>query len=150
MAKRELILSEESAQAQLDLFFDWYDIDFDDMIEEAKASRSELPIKTIRKKIVRAIKQGRVEIKEATVGDEPSLQVYQHLDHAALGKDSIVYKEVTGRARAASKTIEDANDTARMYQFLGILTGEGSALFDRLRGADIGATDAVGILFLMV
>jgi len=150
MARRELKLGVDVAKAQMELFFDWYDIDFQEMYQAAKGSKDEATIKAVENKLIRAIRQGRVEIKGVTVGDEPSLQVFQHLDHEVLGKTEIIYEEVTGRARAAAKTVKDANDTARLYQFLGILSRDGASIFEKLRGADIGATDAIGFLFLMV
>jgi hypothetical protein len=151
MPKRELLISKENAQEQLDLFFDWYDIDFEEMYEAAIQGENGATIRAAKNKLIKAIRQGRIEVKEVSNDKgETSLELHQKLDCPIFDKNVLVYKEITGSIRASAKADPKANDTKKMYQLLGSITGEGAEIFLRLRRADIGLTDMIGFLFLMV
>jgi hypothetical protein len=151
MKKRELRISESNAKEQLDLFFEWYDIDFDEMYEAAQQGQGAASVRAAKSKLIKAIRQGRIEIKEESDRKkEPTLNLYQHLDWPILEKKSVQFKEVTGATRVALKTGGSSNETAKMYQLLGALSGEGAEFFLRLKRADIGIADVIGFLFLMV
>ena len=151
MPKREFIISEENAQIQLDLFHDWYAIDAKDLEDAAKSGGGVAAVKLLERKLFNAIRWGSVEISEdSTKSGEPTLLVKHKLERPIQGVEIIEYKEVTGNARAAIKPGDDVNDTARMYQFLGVLSGQGAGVYRGLRGADVGITDALGFLFFQV
>lgn len=152
MSKREKIIDEVAAKAQLDLFFDWYDIDFDEMYEAAQRQQGAglASVEAARKRLIKLIREGRLEfIETANAKNEPVLKVHQVLDLEIDGKKSVVYNELTGRIRAALPS-EGGNGTAKMYRLLAMLSGESDAFFLKLRRGDIGVADMIGFLFLLV
>lgn len=150
MSSSKYQLSEESAQAQLDLFDDFYGIDIDETLSEMDPDDRKTA-GVLFKKIKKAIRRGDVEIDEVSGKEgEPTLVVRQRLQNKIGESDCITYREVTGRVRAATRPGKGVGDSARMYQFLGLLTGDGDGMFRKLRGRDVGVTDLVGSLFLLV
>jgi hypothetical protein len=149
--KKAYIISEQTAHEQLDLFYDWYGIDYDEMLEAARQSQSDGALKLAENKVLKAIRYGAIEISEvADSSGEQTLSVLQRLARPVHGREEIEYKEVTGKARIAMKSNSNISDAARMYHFLGVLCGQGAEMFMQLRGRDIGVTDALGFLFLLV
>lgn len=151
MAKRELKISEEQAKIQLEMYFDWYGLDYDEMFEAKDGGKLDKARESVRKHLIKRIRQGYIEIKEEADKDgSSSLVVLQHLDHVIQGKREVKYNEIRGKHRSAVQVLEGENETAQAYRVLGVLTGEGKAFFESLRGADIGITDMLSYLFLLV
>lgn len=146
---REFKISEESAQAQLELFTEWYGIDLDEMLAEADP-KTKGAVNLAKAKVIKALRWGALEFKELSDNDGPTLIVEQNLMRPIGALDKIVYQEVSGLARASMKSDDSVNDTARMYQFLAVLSKQDMFTFHKLRGADIGVVDSLGFLFLMV
>lgn len=145
----EYKLSKESAQAQIDTLFDWYGIEIEDMVKDSKSEGGTAAVDVAINKLKRAIRRGIVEVTELTENDEPTLHIKQTLLRPIGKKESITYHELTGNARAAMRSDKTSSDTARMYEFLGIISKEDRLLFRKLRGADIGITDTIGFVFLL-
>lgn len=148
----EYKLSKESAEEQLGIFNEWYDIDPEDFSEMAEGNQAaQNAFKVVSRKLVRAIRKGYLEIREEKGKDgSPTLVVEQVLSRPIEDIERITYREVTGMARTAVKTKEGDNDTLRTYKLLGVLSGENYKMFQKLRGADIGVTDCLGFLFMQV
>jgi hypothetical protein len=148
----EYKISEESAEEQLGIFNEWYDIDPEDFSEMAEGNQAaQNAFKVVSRKLIRAIRKGYLEIREEKGKDgSPTLVVEQVLSRPIEDVERVKYREVTGLARTAVKTKEGDNDTLRNYKLLGILSGEDYKLFQKLRGADIGVTDCLGFLFMQV
>lgn len=149
MAKKELRLSEESAKAQLELFLDWYGMDYEEMFG-SDSTAPEAAKEAVSKRIFKRLRQGYFEVKEEESKGEMTLVVVQHLDKPVHGKKELKYKEIKGSHRSSVKVSQGENETAQMYHFLGAVTGEGKSFFDSLRGVDIGVADMIGYLFLLV
>jgi hypothetical protein len=138
----EKVISEETAQGQIDKFLDCYDIDPDDMPDNLKAA-----VISSLKKIKKAIRKGRLEIE---ITDETVI-ISQYIDSKKAPKGApnpIVYKEVTGAAKIGIK--DDSTDYGKMYSFLGALSGEGIRLFQNLSGKDLSLAESLGVVFLQV
>ena len=134
--KKEMILSEDSAQEQLNQLLDYYEIDFDDIpTEQAKA------FQMIGKKLVKFIRQGRLEIKI-----EDGIQCIQTLRN---GTTIIIYKELNGKAKTAmgTKSAEDGN--GRIYALMGALS-DGETMITELKGPDLSLVECLGAVFLAV
>jgi len=129
-------LSEESAQEQLNQLLDYYEIDFDDIPTDQKNS-----FDMIGKKLVKFIRQGRLEIKI-----EDGIQCIQTLKN---GSTVITYKELTGKAKTAmgTKSAEDGN--GRIYALMGALS-DGEAAIMQLKGPDLSLAECLGAVFLAV
>lgn len=148
MEEMATIISEETAQEQLDFLLDYYDID----IEDTEGDGS-LPIalKASCRKLKRAIKKGRIEIGE----ENNSLVVYQNLVKPIESKNGnaferIRYREVDGRSKTNMKGHQDTDYHGRMYAFLGGLSGESSTFIEKLKGVDLSIAECLGSIFLQV
>lgn len=149
---REEKLSQEKARAQLKTFFDWYDLDFDEMLADAKAAGDdgEKPLLSMQKSLVKAIRQGRLEIREHSDQGGAALLVEQKLDHQINGKDSIVYHEVTAAVHIAQRAGKGIGDEARLFRFLATLAKCDMVELGKLRAADVRLARMLGYLFLAV
>ena len=136
LTKTEMKLSEESAQEQLNQLLDYYEIDFTDIPTDQKNA-----FDMIGKKLVKFIRQGRLEIKI-----EDGIQCIQTLRN---GTTTIEYKELSGKAKSAmgTKSAEDGN--GRIYALMGALS-DGEAAIIQLKGPDLSLAECLGAVFLAV
>lgn len=136
LTKIEMKLSEESAQEQLNQLLDYYEIDFTDIPTDQKNS-----FDMIGKKLVKFIRQGRLEIKI-----EDGIKCIQTLKN---GTTTIEYKELNGKAKTAmgTKSTEDGN--GRIYALMGALS-DGEAAIIQLKGPDLSLAECLGAVFLAV
>lgn len=145
-------ISKESAEEQLGIFNEWYDIDPEDFSEIAEGNQAaQNAFKVVTRKLIRAIRKGYLEIREESGKDgSPTLIVEQSMSRPIEDVGKVSYREVTGLARSAVKVSDSDNDTMKTYKLLGVLSGEDYRLFQKLRGADIGVCDCLGFLFMQV
>ena len=136
MKKLTMKLSEDSAQEQLNRLLDYYEIDFDDIPSDQAKS-----FEMIGKKLVKFIRQGRLEIKT-----EDGIQCIQTLRN---GTTIITYKELNGKAKTAmgTKSAEDGN--GRIYALMGALS-DGETMITELKGPDLSLVECLGAVFLAV
>lgn len=139
--KKEMVLSEEAAEQQLQLFLDYYDIDLEDTDDKdlLRANRS------VKKKVIKAIRKGLVEVKE----ENETLNVYQTLEKPMQGiTNPIRYKEPTGHSKIAMKESDKEDYYGKMYNLLGGMSGEGKAPFLKMKGKDLSIAESLALLFL--
>lgn len=130
-------VSEESAQEQLDSFFQHYDIDIADMPkEQAEAINGAL------NRIKRAIRSGKVEIDGSVIK--------QTLINPAGEVSEIIYGELTGQSKMAMDSKKADSQYGRCYALLGSLSKLGEGAIVKLRGADLSIAECIGLLFLQV
>lgn len=150
MAKREYKLSAENAKEQLDLFFDWYNLDLEEAAkEQGKEVDSDEAKAELYKPfypVIRAIRQGAIEFKVESSKEGETLVAIQRLFRPIGPITELKYGEVTARACSLVKT---GNSASEKYQFLGILCGEGKPVIDKVRGPDVQVLDMLGSLFLL-
>ena len=132
------ILSEESAQAQLDTLLDYYDIDPESMEADQKKA-----VNFSLNKIRSGIRQGFIEIS-----DDDGLKITQTLREPPGDVKSISYNRVTGKAKVAMK--DNATEHERCYQLVGSITGLGAKAIANLSLNDLKYCEALGIVFLSV
>jgi len=128
----EYRISEESATEQYQQLLNWYDLDFSD----AKDPRA--PEK-IKQKIVKAIRQGKVEIE---IGE--SIAVVQHTENCG----TLRYGQVSARARVAMD--REKGESARLYAYLAALSKTEVSKLYNLEGIDLSIAELLGLLFLGV
>lgn len=131
-------LSEEVAEDQLQIFFDYYDIDADSGTEEQKKA-----IETAHKKLSRAIQNGLL-----TITAENGVTVTQILRYPPGDCSTITYNKISGKSRVAMK--EKGNEYSRMYSLLATLAGLPMNAIVALQGQDISVAEYLAVLFLAV
>ncbi|MCK4499839.1 hypothetical protein KAU11_05035 [Candidatus Babeliales bacterium] len=131
------VLSEESAQDQLELFFEYYDMEVED-IHDDQAKALEMSIS----RIIKSIRKGKLEFAET----DSILKITQHLKNGT----TIVYGEISGKTKLAMKSKLDTDNYGKIYSLCGSLTGIGEAGISKLKGADLSLCECIGALFLQV
>ena len=133
----KLKISEEVANDQLQLFFDYYEIDTDDIFDgESKA------IEIACDRIIKGIRKGKLEIKQSS----DKLEIIQTLKSGS----NLIYGELTGRTKLAMKAKLDTDNYGKIYALTGSLTSSGEAAIAQLKGADLSLCECIGALFLQV
>ena len=144
-----LAISEESAIGQMDVFFDYYEID---PANVGGGQNSQEIFESTIDRLVDAIRKGRVEIKE----NDDGLIVVQTLKKAKKVKEGeatvsvIEYKEISGAAKDAMKHKKETDHYGRIHAMLGYLSGAGENAIKSLRGVDMSISECIGVLFLKV
>jgi hypothetical protein len=132
-------ISEEVAQEHIDGFIEYYGISTDELPDNlSRAITSSLA------KMKAAIRTGQLEIKITP----ETITIEQNLVKPVGKIEKLIYKEVDGGSKVAMK--EDGGDYSKTYQFLGALTGEGSAVITKLKGRDLSLAESLGVVFLQV
>ena len=136
-------ISQQVADAQFEMFSEYYDFDESDSgnedVRHAMAGA--------KARVVKAIRRGRVEIEE-TEGD---IVVHQHLKFPLGEVKSLRYGVITGKAKVAmEKGTSGDENYAKIYALLGSLSGLGSTAISALRGVDLSTAECIGAIFLQV
>lgn len=137
MTKKEFKLSEESAEEQLNLFFEYYDIDISDYPESQIDG-----INTSLSKLKKGIRKGRVEFKE----ENGTMEVIQYINE----ETTLVYGELSGRTKLAMKNKSENDNYGRLFALLGSLSGAGEAAIAKLKGVNLSLAECIGLLFLQI
>lgn len=135
-------ISEDQAREKLDELLESYDMDVDDFDEDqAKALR------TSTKKIIRAMKQGRVEIKDDSNGKPV---VYHHIVDSSGFNSPICYARVKGAAKTNMKNHKAEDFYGRLYSFMGGLCGVSPAKMLQMESRDLSILECLGQIFLQI
>lgn len=129
------MISEKVAIAQVQVLYDYYDIDIEEATGDQKTA-----LQNANQRLIKAICKGRL-----TIEDKDGLKVTQ----VAKNGDKLEYKEISGRAKLAMKAGDNENHR-RMYQLLGFLSGVGDSGIAKLTGYDLSIAECLGLLFLYV
>jgi hypothetical protein len=141
--KEKTLISEDSAAEQLEILMDYYDIDKNDLENEEGPEA----VQTLMNGLVRAIRNGRLEIK---VDSDQKLIVTQHLKHPPGDIETIDYNIVGQKARLAMDRVKSTKEQERMCAFMGSLSGLGVQGVSSLVGKDMGTMNRLATLFSMV
>ena len=134
-------ISEESAKNTFNKILDYYDIDFEDIVNDQGKEGA----KTLQNKFIRAIRKGRVE---TNVDDDPK-KGFQIIQHLSTGK-TITYNEYN--ATAAEESDKGKGSSAMQYHLLASLSGKGVPYIKNatnFRGPDVKLAEYIAILFLL-
>jgi len=135
--KKELKLSTEAAKDVFQEIFDFYDIDFDDIVNDQGKDGA----KTLKNKFIRAIRKGRIETKL----NDDSTKGFQIIQHT-MDNQTFTYNEYN--AKAAEESDKAKGVSAAQYRLLGSLSGKGVAI-KKMRGPDLKLAEYIAILFLL-
>jgi len=138
--QKKFVLSDESAQEQLDLLLRYYDIE----IADIGLQKSGI-IDSVLSRIIRSIRQGNLTIALKS----GKLSLLQTLVNPPGDVTELEYSEVTGQAKLVMDSAGAQSDHARMYALIGYLTGVGSAGIAKLSRVDLSLAEALGFIFLI-
>ena len=135
--EKKFILSEESAQAELARLMAYYETDIDDAAPEQEAA-----IDQILRRILTALRQGKIELHEDA---EKNLQIIQ----SCKSGEKLTFRELKGSDRVRLE--KAGNDPIkRMHTLMGILSGYGSDAIGKLPSGDLRVTEALAGFFLVL
>jgi hypothetical protein len=136
-------ISEEKALKDFQSLLDYYDMEPDDL-KDIKVDQGDVmqSFEYTKKRIVRAITKGRIEIKNE--GGRPII-----VHHLTGQEKKLEYKPVSGKAKLEMGKIE-SNNNERLYTLMGVLCGEGKTTIQGLEGPDLSLVEVLGNLFLLV
>lgn len=132
------MISKEVAKEALDSFYDYYEIDMNDLDDDLKMAVAG----EVQRKLIKALQSGRLQISGASVK--------QTLKNPPGEVTEITYGELTGKAKIAMKGKAEADHYGRIYALLGSLSGLGETAITGLKGPDLSLAECVGVLFLQV
>lgn len=128
-------ISEEVAKQQLDIFYDYYELDIE---EDIASETSRDAVKTSAKRIIKAIRSGRVEIT-----NDDGLKIVQ-----IVGEEKLEYKELDGKCKVLTDKYE--GNYAKIYAMAGYLNELGLEGMKKLKGVNLSIAESIGMLFLQI
>lgn len=135
------IISKESAQDVFDGILEYYDIDFEDIVNDQGKDGA----KTVQNKFIRAIMSGRIE---TNIHDDAK-KGFQIIQHTRPG-ETVVYNEYNLKAARESAKAKDS--TSAQFCLLASMSGLGVPYFENVknfRGPDLKLAEYISILFLL-
>lgn len=145
MAEHKNKVSRENAEAAVDEFFEYYEIDPED--EEADGKNQLIKAK---KKIIKSVMAGRLEFKLET--DKKGVEkmiVYQHLKTPfSNGTTMFRYRNMSGQAKTAMKSAGDNDSAGKIQSLMGYLSGTSSSIIADMQDVDYSMAESLGIVFL--
>lgn len=144
-------LSQESANAQIDLLLDYYEIELEKDLKAEDSGAVEAKAERIRAGLTKAILKGRLEIAESC-NDKgvATLSVVQTLRVPVGSVEKLTYGEVTGRCRTAVKDVDKGAPAKKMYDLLGAICGKGPQVIMALGGVDLKTAELLAAIFFLV
>lgn len=134
------VISEESAQLQIDAWMEYYGLDFGDIVIED----GEAAAKTLMNTLIRAIMRGELEIDSSD-----GLTIIQHLKHPTKKTEKITYSGKVSRARLAMDKAGKGQQ-ASMYAFMASMSNLPTSELIRLDGSDVTVFNRIAVVFSMV
>ena len=154
--KKKIIVHEDIALAQIEMFFDRYSIDIEEMMEDDLEYAES--IESAAKVVLNAIMLGKVEIYEDHA-DDNKIKVKQIIQHkSSKGTiDHIIYSEIEGGDNSAMPDKKKINNYDKMYALLGSMAlnqpGQSAGIDEdtirKLRSSDLKTAHSLANLFLV-
>jgi len=129
-------VSAESAREQLDMLYEYYEIDFDELPEKLGTA-----LKATDLKLLKSVRLGRIEI---SLDGQNTIKVVQNIRSG----DQLVYKEIDGKAKVAMGGKDENDSYGRAYALMGALCGVGEAGISQLKSHDLSVVECLGTVFL--
>ena len=141
MEEQKNKLSEEAARNIFNELLDYYDIDFEDIVNDQGKEGAQ----TLQNKFIRAIMKGKIETNHSQDPEE-GFQIIQHLSTGS----SVAYNEYN--AKAAEESDKGKGVSASQYMLLGSLCQKGADYIKSnkvFRGPDLKLAEYIAVLFLL-
>ena len=133
-------LSRSDAQAEMDIFMDFYEITPEDIVLD----QGEEAVQTVYNRLVSSIQKGHLEITT----DDKGIKIVQNLKHPPGDSTTIEYGIVSGKNKLAMDNKK--KDYAKMLAFMGSIAGLPSETLKKLKGVDFGTMERLAQLFMVV
>ena len=138
--KPDYKVSDEVAREQVTHILEHYQIDIECIPDKKQKGATE----SAMEKLVAFVRQGMIEVSSSP------FKITQHLRTPPEGNTNpnIEYAELRGENKVAMDAHGTEEIYARIYDLMGSLSGIGAAAFGKISGADLSATECLGLLFL--
>lgn len=137
-------LSEESARAELQKFYDYYEIEIDELDKESEDSEIKVgnqALKKLQTKLLKAIMKGKLEFED----NEKGFFIIQNLRNG----QKLTYKEIDGQAKTEMGKKREKDYNGQCYALLGYLCGGGEYVIKQLKGPELSLAEAIGTTLLL-
>lgn len=141
----------EPAAAQVDLIYDYYDIDFSDYkavsVSGLDSEAAEI-LRVSKNKLTKAVMRGRLEA--AMEGGELFITVHLTGRYDGIPDKKMVLKPYSGNAAVEMEKIKgDGKAASKMFALFGLLSGLGAAKIQGLYGPDLKVIEVLNSVFLL-
>lgn len=146
---KEPIIPRENAEEQLNLLLDFYEIEVEEEVldEDEKDSKALESLEAIKRRLLKAIMYGRLEIREAP----EDLEVIQHLRKPMKdGSSELHWNGVSGTAKSSIKVGDSGTGMSVMYKLCAAMTGVSATHIMALKNLDLSTSEALCNLFLLM
>jgi len=137
-------LSKESAQKELEKFYDYYEIeteDFEKVDGDDDESRANKAIQRMQLKILKGLMKGKISFKE----DDGGFIIVLH----KKAGDTLEFKELDGFAKAEMSKKKSSDEYGRIFALTGKMCGLGEHAVKKLKGPELSLVEAIGTTLLM-
>ena len=132
----EYKIGKEAAREQLDMLYDYYEIDFDELPKELGTA-----LKATDLKLLKSVRIGRVEI---SMDEQNVIKVVQNIRNG----DPLIYREIDGQAKVAMGGKDEKDHYGKAYALMGSLCGLGETAIIKLKSHDLSVVECLGTVFL--
>ena len=133
------ILTRELAEEQIDMFFEYYDLDSDFLPDEMQTI-----MQVHRLGLVKAVMRGRLSVEESGSG----IKLVQILKKEIGGRKRVEYRELDGIAAKASRRADTAE--GQLFALMAALGSVPEAEFDNMDPHDRRVVKDLGNCFLTI
>ncbi len=137
-------LSKESAQKELEKFYDYYEIeteDFEKVDGDDEESQANKAIQRMQAKILKGLMKGRISFDESDGG-------FAIILHKKIG-DPLKFNELDGHAKAEMSKKKQTDEYGRIFALTGKMCGLGEHAVKKLKGPELSLVEAIGTTLLM-
>lgn len=143
-------ISREVAEQQLELLFDYYEIELEKRLKSDDAEKAQAIAENIRDILIRNIMKGRLEITVDEETMQGGIKMVQRLRRPVGGVAEIQYHEVTGKARTAIRDVEKGSPHHKIYHLLAAISRQPVAVFLGMGGVDLTCAETLSTVFSLV
>jgi len=143
------VIGEEPAEAQVDLIYDYYDIDFEDYKSVSAAQNEAADIlKVSYAKLKKAVMRGQIEA--AMEGGDLFITVHLTGRYDGIPEKKMVLKPYSGNAAVEMEKIKgEGKASSKMFALFGLLSGLGAAKIQGFYGPDLKVVEVLNSVFLL-
>ena len=136
MADSKFKIGAEAAREQLNVLYDYYEIDFSELPPALKTV-----LEATDKKLLKSVRMGRVEV---SLDEKDIIKVVQNIRSG----EPLVYREIDGAAKVAMGNKDEKDAYGKAYALMGALCGLGETAITQLKSHDLSVVECLGTVFL--
>ncbi len=152
---KAVIIPKELAEEQLELLFDYYEMDLEEMllededdVDDKSQAAAQRAAKQLKRKLTKAIMYGRLELTEGETG---GLTIIQHLKlPSKSGPQQLKWSGLTGVAKTKLKDMDKGSAFNKMYGFAAAVTKTSIQTIMELKDMDLVTAESLIFVLLRV